>query len=86
MHLAELPPLYLNSHGTHIHILPIMQGRATPEREEGINKIELLRLFSALNGHPTAYASHLYRVTRHLDSYILLTSVFEVPLACLGSS
>ena len=27
-----------------------------------------------------------YRVTRHLDSYILLTSVSDVPLACLGSS
>ena len=27
-----------------------------------------------------------YRVTSHLDSYILLTSVLEVPLACLGSS
>ena len=27
-----------------------------------------------------------YRVTRHLDSYILLQYILGVPLACLGSS
>lgn len=57
-HLNNYPPLYLNSHGTHIHILPI--------REEGINKIELLRLFSALNGPPTQ--PPLYSVETSLSS------------------
>ena len=28
----------------------------------------------------------LYRVTRHLDSYIMLQSIWRVPLACLRSN
>ena len=33
-----------------------------------------------------ALRENTYRVTRHLDSYILLRSIWGVPLACLGSS
>ena len=32
------------------------------------------------------FLTNLYRVTRHLDSYVLLKSIWGVPLACLGSS
>ena len=59
------------------HPVTILQGH-----EQAVNEVQ----FHAQQPHHMFSCSERYRATQHLDSYILLTTICRVPLACMGSS